>query len=64
MTHGALSGERGRAFGMCSTAGCHQLAPLLCPPDRYRDVSWLTKERRWPPALITSLQAFLQLKSI
>eukprot|EP00878_Enallax_costatus_P005296 GHUV01005563.1.p1 GENE.GHUV01005563.1~~GHUV01005563.1.p1 ORF type:complete len:364 (+),score=89.25 GHUV01005563.1:278-1369(+) len=31
---------------------------------RYRDVTWLQNERRWPPALVDSLQAFLQLKSV
>lgn len=31
---------------------------------RYKDMGWLVKERRWPPALTESLQAFLQLKSI
>lgn len=31
---------------------------------RYRDVNWLRKERRWPPALTDSLQALLQLKSV
>lgn len=31
---------------------------------RYKDINWLQKERRWPPALTSSLQAFLQLKSI
>ncbi|KAF6263949.1 hypothetical protein COO60DRAFT_1488071 [Scenedesmus sp. NREL 46B-D3] len=31
---------------------------------RYRDVNWLRKERRWPPALSDSLQALLQLKSV
>jgi hypothetical protein len=31
---------------------------------RYKDVKWLVKERRWPPALTDSLQAFLQLRSI
>ncbi|KAF8066180.1 ULP1A [Scenedesmus sp. PABB004] len=31
---------------------------------RYRDVAWLARERRWPPALVDSLQALLTLKSI
>eukprot|EP00882_Tetradesmus_deserticola_P019387 GHRQ01020867.1.p3 GENE.GHRQ01020867.1~~GHRQ01020867.1.p3 ORF type:complete len:119 (+),score=60.06 GHRQ01020867.1:438-794(+) len=31
---------------------------------RYRDVNWLRRERRWPPALSDSLQALLQLKSV
>lgn len=31
---------------------------------RYRDVNWLRRERRWPPALADSLQALLQLKSV
>jgi hypothetical protein len=35
-----------------------------CCCCRYRDVNWLRKERRWPPALSDSLQALLQLKSV
>jgi hypothetical protein len=32
--------------------------------SRYRDPRWLKQDRRWPPALIDSLEAFLQLKSV
>ncbi|EFJ48099.1 hypothetical protein VOLCADRAFT_91322 [Volvox carteri f. nagariensis] len=31
---------------------------------RYRDFSWLRRNRRWPPRLADSLQAFLELKSV
>jgi hypothetical protein len=31
---------------------------------RYRDVSWLSGSRRWPPALVANLQAFLKLQSV
>lgn len=31
---------------------------------RYRDVSWLKRDRRWPPALVDALQAFLQIRSV
>lgn len=31
---------------------------------RYKDVTWLKQNRRWPPALVGALQAFLQLKSV
>lgn len=40
------------------------LGVLLLGACRYKDMAWLVKERRWPPALTESLQAFLQLKSI
>jgi hypothetical protein len=41
-----------------------QSAPPERATHRYKDVRWLAQERRWPPALVASLQAFLQLKSI
>ena len=31
---------------------------------RYRDFAWLRFNRRWPPKLYKSLDAFLQLKSL
>ncbi|GLC47107.1 hypothetical protein PLESTB_000870100 [Pleodorina starrii] len=31
---------------------------------RYRDFSWLRRNRRWPPRLTQSLEAFLQLRSL
>ena len=31
---------------------------------RYSDPKWLTQERRWPPKLISGLNAFLQVKSV
>eukprot|EP00879_Flechtneria_rotunda_P029102 GHRR01031368.1.p1 GENE.GHRR01031368.1~~GHRR01031368.1.p1 ORF type:complete len:119 (+),score=31.16 GHRR01031368.1:390-746(+) len=31
---------------------------------RYRDVNWVRCKRRWPPTLVSSLEAFLQLKSL
>lgn len=31
---------------------------------RYKDRQWLRQERRWPPRLIESLEAFLDLKSV
>lgn len=54
----------------CLCRGADNVLPLLLayawavPVCSYRDVTWLRKERRWPPALVDSLQAFLQLKSI
>jgi tetratricopeptide (TPR) repeat protein len=31
---------------------------------RYRDLSWLQANRRWPPRLVSGLTAFLQIKDI
>ncbi len=35
----------------------------MCPPS-YRDLTWLRRERRWPPALVDSLAALLELRSL
>lgn len=32
--------------------------------SRYRNPSWLSQQRRWPPSLTSALTAFLQIKSI
>jgi len=31
---------------------------------RYRDVAWLAGQRRWPPSLVTALDALLKLQSV
>ncbi|CAD7700079.1 unnamed protein product [Ostreobium quekettii] len=36
---------------------------LRVDDPRYRDVAWLKESRRWPPDLITGMEAFLELKS-
>ena len=30
---------------------------------RYRDRTWLARERRWPPKLVAGLEAFLDIRS-
>jgi hypothetical protein len=52
---------RAGMLGSADLCPCCLLAACCC---RYRDVTWLRKERRWPPALTDSLQALLQLKSV
>lgn len=32
--------------------------------SRYRDVSWLSKQRRWPPSLVEAMNSLLTLKSV
>lgn len=55
---------------LCVRCCVTTLPPVVCVlllwvhVCRYKDMAWLVKERRWPPALTESLQAFLQLKSI
>ncbi|KAI8464688.1 MAG: hypothetical protein J3K34DRAFT_526006 [Monoraphidium minutum] len=31
---------------------------------RYRDVEWLSRQRRWPPSLVGAMDALLRLKSV
>jgi hypothetical protein len=31
---------------------------------RYRDRNWVRQTRRWPPRLVSELEAFLDLKSV
>ena len=31
---------------------------------RYKDKQWLKEDRRWPPALVEALTAFLDVRSV
>jgi hypothetical protein len=31
---------------------------------RYRDRAWLSNERRWPPRLVTALEALLDIRGV
>jgi hypothetical protein len=37
---------------------------LRMEDGRYRDRNWVRQTRRWPPRLVSELEAFLDLKSV